>query len=183
MDAAKLLASRQQKDQFFKSHPQSPLTPQQQTAFNALRYYDPNPALDFTLRIEPIADGKFVQMQSTTGEIRMMKRYGHFTFPVESQETTLTLYEADYGFFLPFVDANAGTETYPAGRYLEPEYLGDNHFHIDFNQAYNPYCAYGDGWSCPITPAENRLSVAIRAGEMIPEGEWVGMDASDEMIR
>jgi uncharacterized protein (DUF1684 family) len=75
---------------------------------------------------------------------------------------------------LPFVDAGAGTETYPAGRYLEPEYLGNNIFHIDFNHAYSPYCAYGDGWSCPITPAENRLKVSIRAGEKIPQGEWVG---------
>jgi uncharacterized protein len=176
MDAVKLLASRQQKDEFFKSHPQSPLTPEQQAAFTGLRHYNPNPALEFTLRIEPIADGKFVQVQTTTGDTRMMKRYGRFTFPVDGQETTLTLYEADYGFFLPFVDGSAGKETYPAGRYLEPEYLGDNRFHIDFNQAYNPYCAYGDGWSCPITPAENRLTVAIRAGEKLPEGEWVAQE-------
>ena len=101
------------------------------------------------------------------------RRYGTFTFTVDGQEASLTIYEADYGFFLPFVDAGAGTETYPAGRYLEPEYLGDNLFHVDFNHAYNPYCAYSDGWSCPITPAENRLKVSLQAGEKLPVGDWV----------
>jgi len=72
------------------------------------------------------------------------------------------------------VDAGAGVETYPAGRYLEPERLDDGRFHVDFNQAYNPYCAYNDAWNCPITPAENRLKVAIRAGEKLPQGAWVG---------
>ena len=76
-------------------------------------------------------------------------------------------------FFLPFVDTLAGEETYPAGRYLEPVQLEGNTFRIDFNQAYNPYCAYGDNWSCPITPAENRLSVPIRAGEKLPQGDWL----------
>jgi uncharacterized protein (DUF1684 family) len=173
MNAEQLLAVRRQKDDFFKTHVQSPLTPEQQDTFTSLNYYEPNPELDLTVTIEPFADGKFVTIQTTTGDVRQYKRYGEFTFTVDGQDARLTIYEADYGFFLPFVDANAGTETYPAGRYLEPEYLGSNQFHIDFNHAYNPYCAYGPDWSCPITPAENRLSVAIRAGEKIPTGVWV----------
>ncbi|MBZ0281538.1 MAG: DUF1684 domain-containing protein [Anaerolineae bacterium] len=166
--------TRRQKNQFYKTSPQSPLTPEQQDAFDGLTYYDYNPALQLTVKIEPFADGKFVPIQTTTGDVRQYKRYGRFSFTVDGQETELTLYEADYGFFLPFVDAGAGTETYPAGRYLEPEYLGDNRFEIDFNQAYNPYCAYNEGWSCPITPAENRVKDAIRAGEKLPTGEWMG---------
>ena len=173
MDNAQLQLQRREKDQFFKSHPQSPLTPDQQAKFSSLSYYDYNAELDITATIEPIADGRFVQIQTTTGDVRQFKRYGTFTFTVDGQEASLTIYEADYGFFLPFVDAGAGTETYPAGRYLEPEYLGDNRFHVDFNHAYNPYCAYSDGWSCPITPAENRLKVSLRAGEKLPVGDWV----------
>ena len=173
MNREQILAERRQKDQFFKTHPQSPLTPAQQETFNGLRYYDPNPELDLMVTITPFADGKFVPIQTTTGDVRQYKRYGEFTFRVDGQETRLTVYEADYGFFLPFVDAGAGGETYAAGRYLEPEYLGDNRFHIDFNHAYSPYCAYGSQWSCPITPAENRLNVHIRAGEKVPVGEWV----------
>jgi uncharacterized protein (DUF1684 family) len=150
MNPDHLLAERRQKDDFFKTHPQSPLTPEQQAIFTGLRYYDPNPDLDLTVTVEPFADGKFVPIQTTTGDVRQYKRYGQFTFTVEGEDVRLTMYEADYGFFLPFVDAGAGTETYPAGRYLEPEYLGDNRFHIDFNHAYSPYCAYGDGWSCRL---------------------------------
>lgn len=173
MDNAQLQLQRREKDQFFKSHPQSPLTPDQQAKFSSLSYYDYNAELDITATIEPIADGRFVQIQTTTGDVRQFKRYGTFSFTVDGQEASLTIYEADYGFFLPFVDAGAGTETYPAGRYLEPEYLGDNRFHVDLNHAYNPYCAYSDGWSCPITPAENRLKVSLRAGEKLPVGDWV----------
>jgi uncharacterized protein len=173
MNAQQLQAQRQEKDHFFKTHPQSPLTPDQQAKFNGLRYYDYNPDLDLTVKVEALNDGKFVPIQTTTGQLRQYKRYGQFTFTVNGQAVRLTVYEADYGFFLPVVDAGAGTDTYPAGRYLEPEYLGDNQFHIDFNTAYSPYCAYGPDWSCPITPAENRLKVAIRAGEMMPDGDWV----------
>ncbi|HEX2907176.1 MAG TPA: DUF1684 domain-containing protein [Phototrophicaceae bacterium] len=172
-----LLDTRRQKDDFFKQHPQSPLTPEQQAYFSGLRYYDLNPALDLTITVERLNDGKTVPIQTTTGEIRQYQRYGHFTFTVDSEEVALTIYQADFGFFLPFVDAGAGTETYPAGRYLEPEDLGDNLFRVDFNLAYNPYCAYSPEWSCPITPAENRLKVAIRAGEKLPEGDWVGQSS------
>jgi uncharacterized protein (DUF1684 family) len=173
MNAEQVIAARHEKDHFFKHHPQSPLKPGQQEAFTALNYYDPNPDLELTVTVDPIADGKLVPIQTTTGDVRQYKRFGQFTFTVEGHEAQLTIYEADYGFFLPFVDSNAGTETYPAGRYLEPEYLGDNRFHVDFNHAYNPFCAYSPEWSCPITPPENRLKVAIRAGEKMPEGEWV----------
>lgn len=173
MNTQQLQLQRKQKDQFFRTHPQSPLTPDQQDKFTSLRYYDYNSDLDLTVQAEAFNDGQFVPIQTTTGEIRQYKRFGQFFFTVDGQDVRLTLYEADYGFFLPFVDAGAGTETYPAGRYLEPEYLGDNRFHIDFNLAYSPYCAYSDGWSCPITPTENRLKVAIRAGEKTPEGDWV----------
>lgn len=180
-----LLAQRRQKDDFFKRHPQSPLTPEQQAHFTGLSYYDPNPDLDLIVQVEPFAQREPIQMQTTTGSVQYFERYGQFTFMVEGQEARLTIYEADYGFFMPFVDAGAGTETYPAGRYLEPEYLGDNRFQVDFNMAYNPYCAYNEPqslsalagrlpqvWTCPITPPENRLKVAIRAGEKLPTGDW-----------
>lgn len=174
MENPSLALERRQKDDFFKTHPQSPLTPEQQEHFTGLRYYDYNPALDFAdVKVEAFNDGQFVAIQTTTGTLRQYKRFGQFSLTVEGETVRLTLYEADYGFFLPFVDAGAGTETYPAGRYIEPDYLGDNRFHIDFNVAYNPYCAYGPDWSCPVTPAENRLKVPIRAGEMLPQGAWV----------
>jgi len=173
MNINQLLAQRRQKDDFFRQHPQSPLTPEQQAVFDGLRYYDPNPDLDLTVQVEPFPQREMISMQTNTGTVQHFERYGQFTFMVEGQPARLTIYRADYGFFLPFVDAGAGTETYAAGRYLEPEHLGDNRFQVDFNAAYNPFCAYNDGWVCPVTPAENRLSVHIRAGEKLPEGAWV----------
>ncbi|MCC6616356.1 MAG: DUF1684 domain-containing protein [Anaerolineae bacterium] len=176
MSAEDLLAYRREKDQFFKSHPQSPLTDAQRTLFNGLRYYDPNPALDLVLTVEPFAEQDDILVETTTGDKRVYVRYGEIHFEVDGEDARLTLYETDYGFFLPFVDANVNRETYGAGRYLEPEHLGMNRFHVDFNLAYNPFCAYNDHYSCPLTPFENRLKVAIRAGEMLPEGDWLPHD-------
>lgn len=167
MDAQRLIHLRAQKDEFFKNHPQSPIKPDQQATFTGLKYFVGNPKLDLVVIVKPFEEQKDVQIQTSTGDTRWYRRYGELYFLAEGQEARLTLYQTPNGFFLPFVDALAGKETYPSGRYLEPEALPDGTFRIDFNQAYNPYCAYGDGWSCPITPAENRLSVAIRAGEKI----------------
>jgi uncharacterized protein (DUF1684 family) len=174
MNKEELLALRREKDQFFKASPHSPLSPEQQDAFTGLSYYEPNPALDLIVTVEPLGSSdNEVVIETTSGDTRRYRRYGQFRFTVDGQDTQLTLYEAPHGYFLPFVDANAGIETYSAGRYLEPDELGDGQFHIDFNLAYNPYCTFGSGWSCPITPSENRLKVAIRAGEKNPTGDWV----------
>ena len=78
-----------------------------------------------------------------------------------------TLGDNEHGYFLPFVDALANQESYGAGRYLEPEPLGGNRFWVNFNLAYNPYCAYNENYPCPLTPFENRVKVAVRAGETI----------------
>jgi len=158
---------RAQKDQFFRSHPHSPLLPEQQRSFSGLQYYPENPELRFETTIEPFAEQATVVMPTSTGEQRTYRRYGRFRFTIAGQPVQLTVYADDHTYFLPFADASAGSETYGAGRYLEPQPLGNNRFQIDFNLAYNPYCAYNDQWSCPITPAENRLSVPIRAGEKL----------------
>jgi len=174
MKPERLIELRAQKDKFFREHPQSPLTPAQQETFNGLRYF--MPMKQFTLDVDVTVFEKpdNVPVQTTTGETRWYLRWGEFTFDVGGEEARLTIYKMPPdNYFLPFVDALAGEETYPAGRYLEPVQIEENRFRVDFNQAYNPYCAYGDGWSCPITPAENRLSVAISAGEKLPQGDWL----------
>lgn len=158
---------RAEKDEFFGSHPQSPLTPEQKRGFRGLNYYPENESLRLEIKVELLNDDQPMQMQTTTGSVQMYFRHGRFKFLVDGQETELTIYRGEHGYFLPFVDSLMGTETYPAGRYLEPEELPGNHFLVDFNIAYNPYCAYNDAWSCPITPAENRVKVPIRAGEKI----------------
>lgn len=158
---------RKEKDDYFGRHPQSPLTPEQRRDFKGLNYFPENDSLRLEVQIEPFEDQQPMTMQTSTGGAQEYVRFGKFKFQVDGQDAELTIYQANYGFFLPFVDSLAGKETYPAGRYLEPEPLPGNRFLVDFNIAYNPYCAYNEMWSCPITPAENRLKVPIRAGEKL----------------
>jgi uncharacterized protein (DUF1684 family) len=165
-----LQSFRMEKDSFFANHPQSPLTREQKKDFHGLEYFPEAPELRFELEVGPFPDRSEIEMQTSTGDVQTYVRYGKIRFPVEGQQVELTIYANENGFFLPFVDSLAGTETYPAGRYLEPEVLPNGKFLVDFNLAYNPYCAYNDLWSCPLTPFENRLKVPIRAGEKIPTG-------------
>jgi uncharacterized protein (DUF1684 family) len=158
---------RAEKDAFFAQHGQSPLTRAQKANFQGLAYFPENPELRIDASVERFPEREEIQMQTSTGDIQTYQRFGRFTFRVDDQEAELTIFQDSSGYFLPFVDRLAGKETYPAGRYLEPEPLPNGKFRIDFNLAYNPYCAYNDQWSCPLTPLENRLKVPIRAGEKI----------------
>jgi len=164
---SELTAFRAEKDEFFARHPQSPLTPEQRRGFTGLQYFPENEALRLEVIVEPLKGQQPMPMQTSTGGVQTYMRYGRFNFQVDGQTAELTIYQNENGYFLPFVDSLAGKETYPAGRYLEPESLPGNRFVVDFNIAYNPYCAYNEMWSCPITPAENRLKVPIRAGEKL----------------
>jgi uncharacterized protein (DUF1684 family) len=158
---------RAEKDDFFGKNPQSPLAPEQRKDFKGLNYFPENESLRLEVQVEEFAQKPSFEMQTSTGDVRIYEKFGKFKFTVDNQETELTIYQNEHGFFLPFVDSLANTETYPAGRYLEPEPLAGNRFFVDFNLAYNPYCAYNEKWSCPITPFENRLKVPIRAGEKL----------------
>ena len=166
---SELTEFRAEKDEFFRRYPQSPLTPDQRNGFLGLNYFPENEALRLEVPVEPFADQQPMEMQTSTGGVQMYTRYGRFKFQVDGQDAELTIYQSKHGYFLPFVDSLAGKETYPAGRYLDPEALPGNRFLVDFNLAYNPYCAYNEMWSCPITPPENRLKVPIRAGEKLFE--------------
>ncbi len=158
---------RKMKDDFFAHDGQSPLTPGQKKDFKGLRYFPTNPELNLEVTVEEFPDIQHIEMQTSTGDIQEYGRYGKFSFTVNGLRVELTIYHSQDGYFLPFVDSLASKETYPAGRYLEPESLGKHRFKVDFNLAYNPYCAYNEYWSCPLTPFENRLKVPIRAGEKL----------------
>jgi uncharacterized protein (DUF1684 family) len=162
-----LLSFRRQKDEFFATHPQSPLRRNQKLEFQGLNYFPENPALRLDVPVDVFPDQPEMEMQTSTGDVQAYRRFGRFHFVVDGEPVSLVIYVNEQGYFLPFADALAGQETYPAGRYLEPELLPNGLFRVDFNLAYNPYCAYNDRWSCPLTPPENRLKVAIRAGEKI----------------
>lgn len=164
---SELTKFRTLKDDFFKNDPDSPLTLEQKKNFKGLQYFPENPDLRLELSIEKTGDARSLKMQTTGGGFQDYQLYGKLRFQVDGQDVELTLYQSESGFFLPFVDSLKGKETYPAGRYLEPTHLGKGKFLVDFNLAYNPYCAYNERWSCPLTPFENHLKVPIRAGEKI----------------
>ena len=166
MDTETLLRQRKEKDEFFASSHHSPLDHHLQHDFTGLRYYEPNPDLVFTEEVEP-ADGDEVRVQTSDGQVRVYNRAATVTLDVDGSETTLTLYSTGHpGYFIPFRDATSGKGTYGAGRYLDIDPNDDGSVTIDFNQAYNPYCAYNEAYSGPLPPIENWLKVPIEAGEL-----------------
>ena len=163
---------RAEKDEFFRDSDQSPLTPEQQETFEGLRYFTEDPAYTVIATLAPADDDAPVTMVTSKGTVQTFLRVGRLHFTIDGQPAELTLFQDSEGqsLFLPFSDATSGAETYSAGRYVEVEALGkrggEQRVGIDFNLAYNPYCAYNEDWVCPVPPAENHLGVAIRAGEM-----------------
>ncbi|CAH0999696.1 hypothetical protein LEM8419_00996 [Neolewinella maritima] len=142
-------------------------------ALGGLNFYPIDPAYvvvaDFTRYSEP----EIIEMKTSSARLAEFRVYGRATFELQGEELALDVYETtnpnvpeEYAglLFLPFRDATSGKETYGGGRYIDlPSPEGDELL-IDFNQAYQPYCAYSDGFSCPVPPAQNDMTVAIRAG-------------------
>lgn len=168
---AKALAEmRDEKDHSFQHDAYSPIPWEQREAFAGLTYYPPAPALRFTIALNR-DESEPIEFQTSTGDMQRYDRIGTLTFEVDGTEAALALYEGEPGeYFLPFRDATSGKETYGAGRYLEPVEVERGTFLVDFNLAYNPYCAYSEDFSCPLPPIENWLKVPIRAGEKTYDG-------------
>ncbi len=165
MDIHHLLEHRRAKDQFFATDHHSPLAHEMQDGFQGLDYFEPESALVFDVTLEP-AEGGEVLVQTSDGLERLYRRAGKARFSVNGEQVELTLYDTGHeGYFIPFRDATSGKSTYGAGRYLDIEPSEDGTVTIDFNQAYNPFCAYDEAYSCPLPPVENWLSVPIEAGE------------------
>lgn len=170
-----VLDFRRRKDAHFAAG-QGPIAPEALADFHGLSYYPPDPAWTFTLPVER-GGGEEVSLGTNTGEARVMARFGTATLDLPGGPHPLALYappgeEAPERVFVPFRDATSGSETYGAGRYLDAPLArtpGGLHVQLDFNLAYHPYCAYGDGWTCPLPPRENWLPEPVRAGERLPE--------------
>lgn len=157
---------RQRKDQMFRDDHHSPIPAGQRRSFSGLRYFPPAPDLAFDLEVEP-ADGSTLEIPTSDGSRRRYRRSGRVRFEVDGEQAELVLLsrEDEEGFFLPFRDATSGSESYGAGRYLDVGPSEEGRVHVDFNLAYNPYCAYDDAYSCPLPPPDNWLRVPVRAGE------------------
>jgi len=174
---AALEGYRKEKDAFFKTSPHSPIPEAEREAFDGLPYYPLDEDLVFEgLGLEPYAGDEPTSFQIPTsdGKLRPARRAGTFTFELGGARRRLTAYTFENGqsdsLFVPFLDETSGHETYGAGRYLDLEPDEDGTYAIDFNLAYHPSCVYAPQYSCPLTPAENRLATRIEAGERLAEG-------------
>jgi len=169
---------RAEKDEFFKSSPNSPIPEDERAAFEGLPYFpiDEDLAVE-GLQLEPYAgdEPSSFEIPTSDGKLRPAHRAGTFSFELGGEPRRLTAYQLDGGrgdsLFVPFLDQTSGRETYGAGRYLDLEPDEDGTYAIDFNLAYHPSCVYQAKFSCPLTPAENRLATRIEAGERLPEAE------------
>jgi hypothetical protein len=142
------------------------------------RWFDPDPAFRVVARLDRDPSPREEIVVSTRGNMRRAHRIGWVDFEVKGTHARLVALRLlepgvdESAFSIFFRDATTGRETYPVGRYLDPKPIPTSPglFVLDFNRAYNPVCAFSSHYNCPVPPQENRLTVAIRAGEMDPGG-------------
>lgn len=163
-----IITHRADKENFMKKSEDSPFI-KQNTPFNGLRYFDPSADFVINARFEKLTNPEKVTLQTSDGKEKTYLKYATATFRRDNETQQLLLLKPvdmeDY-LFVPFTDATSASATYGGGRYLEVEEpTRSKTVTLDFNKAYNPYCAYVDGYSCPFPPKENHLSLAIEAGE------------------
>jgi uncharacterized protein (DUF1684 family) len=167
-------AFRKQKDRFFKESDESPLLAEDKPKFHSLRYYPVDPAFRVAAVLVPEPHPGTFRVQTTTGDFKEYTRLGRLEFQLGDQVYSLTAFlppsdEPMHGnrIFVPFRDKTSAKETYGAGRYLDLNKRPGEEYVLDFNRAYNPFCAYSPYYSCPLPPGENNLPVEIRAGELM----------------
>ena len=167
-------AERFEKDQYFKDTETSPLPDSLIHNFRGLDYFKPNNTYRFEASFVVDTSTAAFQMATTTERKPMYRKYGTLSFSKGDTTVTLAVFQnldilakkPDYkGLFVPFKDKTNGKISYGGGRYLDIDLPNSNQLILDFNNAYNPYCAYSSKWSCPIPPYENHLVISICAGE------------------
>lgn len=164
---------REEKDHFMRTSKESPFAGKTES-FKGLNYFDADIRYKITADLTPIQNKKVVLLSTSDGKEERYVEYAYAEFDLNGYHNKLLILEMiDIGpvrgkLFLPFGDETSAGETYGAGRYLDIEKVqGSNTITLDFNKAYNPYCAYAEEFSCPFPPSENLLKVAIRAGEKV----------------
>ncbi len=172
LEEKKVLDWRKERDQFFKNHQRSPLSPKEKKSFKGLRYYPFDAKYVFSGQIERyilhINNPKYYATFLTNkGTNKRYIRYGKFHFKLDERELTIEIYKSILGdnLFIPFKDKTNGKESYEGGRYIDAEILEGYRMILDFNMAYHPSCAYNDNFICVLPPKENILDIEIRAGE------------------
>jgi len=167
-----LLKARAATDVQFRNSPNNPIPPDAMDSLLPLSYFPPDPDYVVPASLKLAKQREVVDMPTSTGEVRKEERVGVLEFVLKGQPMKLAAFhEAGTDMthlFVPFRDLTSGTETYQAGRYLDLALTASGVYTIDFNRAYNPFCYYSSKFDCPYPPAENRLTIPVRAGQRLP---------------
>ena len=160
----------------YKDATTSPLKKKDLKNFNGLDFFAVDSSFIVTAKLTRIENAPVFEMATTTDRKPLYKEYGLLRFNINGQDLELTIYQSqddlrdekykDY-LFLPFTDNTSGNESYGGGRYMDvmiTDIKDDNTIELNFNNTYNPYCAYNDDYSCPLTPRKNHLDIEIKAG-------------------
>ncbi len=167
---ASIATWRAERDTDFRNGSNSPIPENRRDELLPLGYFPIDPDYKTAAALTPATDTAVLQVATSTGTLRQMRRVGTLDFSLKGQSLKLTAF-VEVGapnndhLFVPFNDMTSGTETYPGGRYLDLDRNATGLYEIDFNRAYFPYCYYSPTYECPYPPSENRLKVPIRAGE------------------
>lgn len=166
---AKIRKQRAGKDHFMKTSAQSPFNNGSEP-LGGLKYFAVDTRYHVKAKLIGIHSGKSVVLQTSTGDEETFREYAHAEFEMDGKKNRLLIFEPEAAensqLFLAFKDKTSAKETYGAGRYLDiKKQPSANFVELDFNLAYNLYCAYNDSYSCPCPPTENYLTIAIKAGE------------------
>jgi uncharacterized protein len=168
---AEIAAARAAKDTAFAGS-SDPVPQNRHAELLPLAYFPIDPSYSVPAVLKPASDSTELEMPTSTGTQRKMRRVGTLEFTVKGQALRLTAF-VEVGakdldrLFVPFTDLTTGTETYAGGRYLDLDRTPMGIYALDFNKAYQPYCYYNPTYECPYPPAENRLKIPIRAGEKL----------------
>jgi uncharacterized protein len=168
---SQLEKERADKDDFMRNNSESPFA-DSTASFTGLKYFDVDEHYRVAATLIPITDKKSVVLATSDGLKKRYLEYAYAEFSLDNEKCRLLILEImDMGpfrgtLFLAFADGTSAKETYGAGRYLDIKKVpGSKSIMLDFNKAYNPYCAYNNSFSCPFPPSENLLTISIKAGE------------------
>ena len=168
-----IAALRALKDSDFRAadNQYSPIPPEERAAFPALPYYPIQRAYRVPAALHEVRSNPpvVIALPNSAHQIEQKIKIGSLAFSLDGREFTLSAFSENVGnvqrLWVPFRDLTSGDETYGGGRYLDLERTASGTYDLDFNRAYHPYCVYNPTYQCPYPPAENRLTVAVRAGE------------------
>jgi uncharacterized protein (DUF1684 family) len=166
----KVAAERAAKERMFRESADSPIPAARRDQLLPLSYFPIDPSFSAPAELKLVDERPAFEMPTSTGKMRKMERVGVLEFSLGGEALTLGAFveagtQRVTRLFVPFSDRTTGTETYSAGRYLDLDPTSTGLYEVDFNRAYNPYCAYNESYDCPFPPPSNRLKVAVRAGE------------------